>query len=321
MSRAVPVPVQLGCCPDAPRCVLCAPSAEPPAPETVAALCESYERDRVRDGDDVFVAFYGGPPPADALIEPIGDRPFRVRVRPDLLTRADAARLVARGCRGIELDALTFDDGVLKAAGRRYTGARLREMVGGLRAHGVDVGLVLAPGLPGSTHDDALRDAAAAAEVADTVRLHPVLVLARSRLEERHRAGFYRPMPLGAAVTVCRAMMDVLEARGVRVIRVGLQPGPDGYGRAVAGPLHPSLRELVESRRSLDRLRGLLDGLPPGAHIEIRCAPPDETRTRGPCNQHVRTLRAEFALQELRVVPDPALRRGEWQVQVLRETG
>jgi len=280
----------------------------------VEALIHHYRTERAKPEDDVMVGFYGGPVPDDALLEACGDVPFAVRVRPDLLSRDDADRLVAAGAVAIEVDALSLDDEVLKQAGRRYQAALVEQILEGLRALGVRVGIVLAPGLPGSSYDTCVRDAERAAPLIHTARLHPVLVLEHSELQGRHIDGLYTPLLLGEAVTVCRAMMDVLEDAGVEVIRVGLQPGPDGLGRALAGPVHPSLRELVEARRVRDRLIALLDGTPPRSHIVIRCAPRDVGRTRGPFNQHIRDLRALFDLEDVDVRPDPDLPRGQWAV-------
>jgi len=300
----------------------------------VEALVHHYRTERAKPGDDVMVGFYGGPPPSDALLAACGDLPIAVRVRPDLLSRddadrlvaagvvaievdaLDADRLVAAGVVAIEVDALALDDHVLKQAGRRHPVALVVQILEGLQALGVRVGIVLAPGLPGSTYDSCLHDAERAAPLIHTARLHPVLVLEHSRLQQRHIDGLYTPLLLGEAVTVCRAMMDLLEAAGVDVIRVGQQPGPDGIGRALAGPLHPSLRELIEARRVRDQLIALLDGTPPRSHIVIRCAPPDVGRTRGPFNQHIRDLRALFDLEDVDVCPDANLLRGHWAIDL-----
>lgn len=261
------------------------------------------------------MGFYGGAPPSDGLLAASDGLPFVARVRPDLLTRAEAARLHQAGAVGIELDALTLQGAALKACGRRYRASMVREQLQGLRALGLRVGFVLAPGLPGTDHHDALADAEAIAEHVDFVRIHPVLVLRGARLREAHMDGTYRPLTLGEAITTCRALLDVLEDRGVDVIRVGQSPGPDGLGRAVAGPAHTSLRQLVDARRVLALLRTRLYGVPAGASVRIRCHPADETHTRGPYNQHIRTLRAAHGLSEVRVSPDPALARGEFVVQ------
>jgi hypothetical protein len=282
----------------------------------VEALVHHYQTERAKPGDDVMVGFFGGPVPDDALLAACGDLPFAVRVRPDLLSRGDADRLVAAGALAIEVDALTLDDHVLRQAGRRYPAALVEQILEGLQPLGVRVGIVLAPGLPGSTYDSCLHDARHSAPLIHTARLHPVLVLEHSRLQQRHIDGLYTPLLLGEAVTVCRGMMDLLEDAGVEVIRVGLQPGPDGVGRALAGPVHPSLRELVEARRVREQLIALLDGTPPRSHIVIRCAPQDVGRTRGPFNQHIRDLRALFDLEDLDIHPDPDLLRGHWAVDL-----
>lgn len=314
MNPRVVVPITLGCCPDSPRCLLCPP---PPrvGPDLVRALVQHY---RDQHGPDVAldVRFFGGAPPGDDLLAAAAPHPIVARVRPDLLSRADARRLYDHGTTGIELDLLTRHGPALAAIGRHHRAPLVDEMVRGLRELGMEVGGVLTPGLPGSSHATSLEDAQWAATHLSFVRIHPVLVLARSGLRALHEAGRYEPMDLGQAVTVCRDMLDILEPAGVDVIRVGLQPGPDGFGRAVAGPRHTSLRELVEARRALDRLKALLVDVRPGASVIVRCAPPDETRVRGMYNGNVRTLRAAFELQALTITPDPTLPRGDLRVDV-----
>ena len=124
---------------------------------------------------------------------------------------ADVARLKAAGALGIELDVLTFDDGVLRNIGRHYRARLIHEQLEGIRALGLEVGVVLAVGLPGTHHQRAVEDARIAAACVDFARLHPVLVFDGARLRDAHMDGLYRPLQLGEAVTTCRAMLDVLE--------------------------------------------------------------------------------------------------------------
>lgn len=309
MNAAI-VPVQLGCCPGPKRCRLCPPAPPEPTPDLVQALVDAVREER--PGQELRVRFFGGSPPGDALIEAVGDLPFDVRVRPDLLDRATARRLADAGVVGVELDALSFHTPALRGVGRNYPGARVVTILEGLRELGLVTGIVLAVGLPGQDHERSLADAHLAVGRVDNVRLHPVLVLKHSDLWRAHLDGLYEPLTLGQAVTTLRAMLDVLEPAGVEVIRVGQQPGPDGIGRWMAGPRHPSLRELVEARRTLDRLRARVRDAPPTGVLVIRCASADETRTRGPLNDNVRTLRAEFGLEEVVIRADPTLERGQF---------
>ena len=245
------VPVHLGCCPDLPTpCLLCGPEPGPPSLEILRADIAS------RGG--THVGFFGGPPPPAELVSAAG-LPFVARVRPDRLTRAVLERLADSGATGIEIDALTFVDTALRACGRHYRRRLLEQQMDGIRAAGLRVGVVLAPGLPGTTHDDAIEDARRLVGCADVARIHPVLVIRGSRLARAHLEGRYRPLELHQAITTCRAMLEVLEDGGVEVARIGLQARHDGYGRAIAGPRHPSLRQLVEARRAPPPLRAAGD--------------------------------------------------------------
>jgi len=312
-SMAV-VPIPLGCCPDRPRCHLCPPPPPPPDATLVRQLVEHYAASRRSPEQRLGVAFFGGGLPDPPWLEAAGDLPKAVRVRPDLLTRADAAMLPGLGVVSIELDVLTLHGGALREIGRRYGPQLVLEQLAELPRFGLARGAVLAPGLPRTSHADALEDAERLAPRLDFVRLHPVLVLAESRLREAQMDGQYRPLTLGEAVTTCLAMVEVFERSGVTVTRVGANPGPDGLGRAVGGPRHPSLRQLVDARRTLERLHRELRETPFGDAIVIRCHPADETHTRGPHNDHIRSLRAAHRLVSVTVTPDPALRRGEFAI-------
>lgn len=308
------VPINLGCCTHDPRCLLCPPPPPPPGPELVEALIHHYRTERASPDAPLQVGFYGGAPPTPELLEACGGLPFVARIRPDLLSRRDVATLVAQGAIGIELDVLTFRDEALRSAGRRHRRRLALEQIDGLRSAGLAVGVVLAIGLPSTSHSSSVDDALLVRDRIDSVRLHPVLVLAGARLREAHMNKRYEPLSLGSAITTCQAMLELLEPAGVQIIRVGQNPAPDGLGRAVAGPYHPSLRQLVDARRVLEMLHRHLRGVHSGARIAIRCHPADETQTRGPYNQHIRTLRAAHDLEEVRVEVDPDLSRGELAV-------
>ena len=185
MTAVAVAPVVLGCCPVAPRCLLCAPPRPAPDPGAVAALVERH-----RQAEPPFrVGFYGGPAPSDALLDAIDGVPFVARVRPDLLTRAELDRLAARGAIGIELDALTFGDAALVAVRRHHRAKVVLEQIEGIRDRGLRVGVVLAPGLPGTSHATAVDDAHIAAARVQFVRIHPVLVLDGSGLHRAHLEG------------------------------------------------------------------------------------------------------------------------------------
>lgn len=294
--------------------MLCNPAPPWPAPELVAALVSNYA-ERHNHPDDLVACFFGGEPPDEARVSALDGLPFQARVRPDALSRAQAKWLIDQGCTRIEVDVLTLDNAALRAVGRKYGSGLVLQMVEELLGWGVEVSVVLAPGLPGMSYDASLRDAQSFSGRVPLARLHPVLVLEQSGLREFHAEGRYQALSVGDAVTVCRAMMDVLEAGGTEIIRVGQQPSHDGLGRAIAGPRHTSLRELVEARRALDAIQEQLRSLQEVEQAVIRCNPADVGRARGPMNQHIRTLRAENRLASVDVEPDPGIPRGHYLVE------
>lgn len=329
-DRPAVVPVNLGCCPGPERCRWCPPPPPVPSPDTVAALVDHVRTERAKPGQPLVVHFFGGAPPPTELLAIAGATPVSARVRPDLLSRAKAAELRDAGVHHLELDAWTLHDPALRAMGRAYRARVVREQIEGLSAMGFELGVVLMPGLPETDHARAVADAREVAGLGETpavqtARIHPLQVLAGSALREDHAAGRYRPLELGEAVTTSRAMVEVLDEAGVRVLRVGLQAGPDGFGRAIAGPRHPAFRQLVDARRTLAHLRDRVGDAvaevasPARPDVTVRCAPADETVTRGPYNQHIRTLRAELDLASLTVAADPELPRGTWSVDVVAQ--
>ena len=300
------LPLHLGCCPPPRRCALCSERAVVESLDVCRALLELH------DGP---VHTFGGPPPSPALVRAIGDRPLRIRVRPDLLDQKRARALVDAGVSRIELDALSLNDRVLGWSRRPYRGALVSEMATTLRSWGVEVGLVQGIGLPGGSAELSIQDAHAMAPLCDTIRLHPVLVIAGSDLEQRAEEHLYRPLDVDQAVDRCLSVLPVYESHDVTVLRVGMQAGPDGLGPVVGGPVHPSLRELVESQRTLERLHAAMGTLPRGSSVVVHCAPEDLSRTKGPANRNVRVLREQYGLSSIEVCADPALERGHNRVR------
>lgn len=310
--KRVLVPVDLGGSPT--RCEVAPPPQPPPTPEVVAALVAHYAAERTPPDASLEVSFFGGGVPSDALLEAAGPWPIRLSCSPADLSQQDADRLLSRGVRLIELEALTLAESPLRQLKRGYTAARVLSMRQGLLRKGVAVALTLMPGLPGTDHASALDDVERAlnpdAGPLEHVRLYPALALEGAGLARWVEEGRWRPMRLGEAVTTLVALMDRLDRAGVPVARVGLQPGQDLRARVVAGPHHPNLRGLVETRRYRRRLAQALEGAEPGEEVILAVNPKDLSVARGTANQNVRALRAALSLDQLSVVADPSVPRG-----------
>lgn len=315
MSRVI-VPVDLGG--SATPCRVSPPRRPSPDPDTIRALIGHYERERLKEGDHVEVSFFHGGLPTPEQLAAAAPHPVRVSCSPADLSRADAVRLIEGGVQLIELEVLTFDDRVLRDLHRGYTAGQVDQMRAGLAAAGLGVGVVLMPGLPGSSHGSALDDAARClgsdrAPAATHVRLYPALALQGSGLAAELENGRWRPMRLGEAVTTLTAVMDILEP-AVPVARVGLQLGQDLPARLVAGPSHPNLRQLVEARRFRRRFAEALAGVAPGCRVALRVNPKDLSLAMGISRQNLRDARLDLGLESLDLQADERVARGRVEV-------
>lgn len=259
------------------------------------------------------VGFFHGGTPADELLVACEELPIRVACSPADLSRAEAERLWAGGARTIELSIGSLDERVLRTCQIGIRAAVALVMLDELKAMGFTTGVVLSPGLPDSSHQSATAGARLLGESAlvDFVRIEPALALEGARLAELALSGRWEPMSLSEAVTTTLQMVEILEDAGVQIARLGLQPGQDIPVRAVAGPAHPNLRQLVEVRRFYVRMAHELELVPRGSSVELQVNPRDLSWAKGTANANVRALRAERALAALRICPDESIARGD----------
>jgi len=173
---------------------------------------------------------------------------IRLSTRPDYINEEILARLKKYRVSTIELGAQSLDNIVLQAARRGHTMQQVEEAADLIRAAGFDLGLQMMIGLPGDTLEKAMATAQKIIDLgASNTRIYPTLVIKETVLYRWYQQGKYKPLPLEEAVAWSKQLLLKFEKAGVRVIRLGLHPSEgllDG-SEWVAGPFHPSFRELV----------------------------------------------------------------------------
>ncbi len=248
-----------------------------------------------RSGARVQVAFYGGSFTCLAkdeqrrllaVVRPYLDNGrvhgVRLSTRPDCLDDEICQLLRVHGVETVELGVQSLNDRVLQDSGRGHDADQSRRAIRLLQQHGFEVGVQLLVGLPGETRASFLRGIEEVALLRPSLaRLYPLLVLEGSGLAERHRRGLYRPLTLAEAVVLCATAHRRLAAAGVRVVRLGLQPGPALAASYIAGPFHPAFGELVHGRLLLVELRRRLARLPPNRHLYVHISHRDHGRVAG----------------------------------------
>lgn len=254
--------------------------------------------------DGVQVAFYGGSftglpfSRQQELLD--GVAPFlqkglvqsiRLSTRPDYIDATTVTFLQDHGVATVELGVQSLDDAVLEASDRGHSAADTREAVHLLREGKMEVGLQLMLGLPGQSSYSLIQTAREAVALRpDFVRIYPALVLQESGLHVLYNRGDYRPLSLGKAVVQAAWMKKYFDAHLVKVIRMGLQPGPELEESLVAGPYHPAFGELVSSRIMLQQTRKVLQGEESGLRLELSISDRDVSVFRGLHSGNIRRL-------------------------------
>jgi histone acetyltransferase (RNA polymerase elongator complex component) len=173
---------------------------------------------------------------------------IRLSTRPDYINDEVLELLKRYRVNTIELGAQSLDDQVLKLSKRGHTAGDVARASRQIRKAGFRLGLQMMLGLPGDTMQKAKLTAQGIADLgALETRIYPTLVIKGTKLEKMYRDGSYEPLSLDEAVRWAKEAMKIFEDAGIIVLRTGLHPseGMLHGDDLVAGPFHPSFKELV----------------------------------------------------------------------------
>lgn len=185
---------------------------------------------------------------------------MRVSTRPDLITIEILEELKYFGVKTIELGVQSFDEEVLKFSKRGHTVEHVFDAVELIHKMGFTLGIQTLIGLPLSSEEKEIVTAKMTIKCNPKyVRIYPLIVFPETELQILYQNKEYTPLSLENAVEICAKLMDLYDEHQVIVIRMGLQ-SQDGFGEnIIAGPYHPAFRQLVESKRYLDKFINLIE--------------------------------------------------------------
>jgi histone acetyltransferase (RNA polymerase elongator complex component) len=289
-----------------------------------AEIAECLQRPRRASRQGVQVAFYGGSFTGLSetrqrellgAVQPFLENgevdQIRLSTRPDYIDSDIAAFLKSHGVGIVELGVQSMDDAVLAASGRGHTAADSERAIKCLQDGGLEVGVQLMVGLPGDRPGLIFKGVERLASLRpDLARIYPAVVLKGSALEDEYRSGGYRPLCLPKAVAISGRVKEILEAYGVRVVRIGLQETDGLQADIVAGPYHPAFGEMVLARNLYRQVRTALAGLKGPGRRELRVAATDQSVLRGPGNVNLKRLADKGLLDDVELVFEANRRRG-----------
>jgi histone acetyltransferase (RNA polymerase elongator complex component) len=185
---------------------------------------------------------------------------IRVSTRPDYISVESLDLLKAFGVTTIELGAQSLDEEVLLKSKRGHTVEDVEKAASLIHAYGFSLGLQMMTGLPGDTLEKTLMTARRIVALgADNTRIYPALVVRETELEALYLAGLYQPLSIEEAVDRVKQIIPIFEEADITILRIGLHPseGLLNGDDLVAGPFHPSFRELAETALWGDLFRHL----------------------------------------------------------------
>lgn len=227
-------------------------------------------------GREKQIAFYGGSFTGLPLIYrkqlmeyilPCLDRDSSIRIstHPLMIDEDILAWAKDNKIRTIELGVQDFADDVLAKSGRGYSGAQAIEACELIKAKGMELGVQLMPGLPGSSNQSIGLNMQRLREIRPKyLRIYPLIVIAGTPLEEFYRTGEYKALSLDQAIGICVDYLDLAEQLGITVIKIGL-PSNLAVDKVISGPYHPAFGEFVMAERLIRRI--VLDFVPDSAII------------------------------------------------------
>lgn len=234
---------------------------------------------------------------------------IRFSTRPDALPKHVRDLLSRYPIRTVELGAQSLSNEVLQRSRRGYGAGDVVEAVRRVREMGWKLGLQLMSGLPGDSRDrflDSVRDAVRLAP--DFVRIYPTLVLRDTRLAHWQSSGSYAPLSLEEAVEWSAAALELFQAGGIPVIRMGLHPDPELLkpGVILGGPFHPAFGYLVKVRwwrDRVDRWCAERDGVHHGRHVTLKVAREVVSELLGPARENLAHWRIRWGWAHVLVEP------------------
>lgn len=175
---------------------------------------------------------------------------IRLSTRPDYINNSILDILKKYEVDVIELGIQSLDNEILNANERGHSKEDSIMASKLIKDYGFKLGHQIMPGLYKDSSDKAIKTGLESIKMnPDMVRIYPTLVIKDTKLEKLYKEGLYKPLSLDEAIEISSRLYMIYSYKKIPVIRIGLQPTENINEKkdVVAGPFHPSIRQLVET--------------------------------------------------------------------------
>jgi histone acetyltransferase (RNA polymerase elongator complex component) len=315
------------------RCVFCDQSLITGVRSTrpqkdVCDQIEAFLKFKTARRNRIQIAFFGGNflgMPADKINRLLAEaaeyvksgrvNSIRFSTRPDTIDRRRLDLIKNFPVSTIELGVQSMDERVLSATKRGHSALETEKAIERLKELKYEIGVQLMVGLPGDTPERSIASAQRVASLKpDFIRIYPTVVLAGSPLADWYRKGDYVPLSMESAVSQTKKLYLLFKNENIRVIRMGLQASVDleNGSTILAGPYHPAFGHLVYSEVFLDMAIAEMESSNSTRQtIRLHVHPRSVSKMSGLKNRNIETLRRNFNLQSVEILPDESLKEDQ----------
>lgn len=192
------------------------------------------------------------------LVEQYALKGIRISTRPDCISEEILSLLKEYKVTAIELGAQSMNDKVLKLNNRGHGSFDIINASKLIKDNSFELGLQMMTGLYGSDSEMDLETAKSLIELKPvTMRVYPTIVFKDTELCDLFIAGKYKPAKLEETIILCSKIIKLCDENNIKLIRLGLHSS-DEVANSVAGPMHPAIMELCQSRIFYNELSGKL---------------------------------------------------------------
>jgi len=233
-----------------------------PKPNEIGKIIESY-LETIPNNREINIAFFGGSftgIPQNEMIAYLKEafiyvksgqvHGIRISTKPDYISEEILDILEKYGVTAIELGAQSTNDKVLVKSGRGHKFDAIENAAQLIRKRNFELGLQMMLGLPHDSLDLSIQTARDIVRLkANSTRIYPTIVVEGTVLERMYKKGQYKVLSLDEAVNWSKEVLKIFIKANIKVLRVGLHPSDElELGKSlVAGPIHPSFKEMVLS--------------------------------------------------------------------------
>ena len=171
---------------------------------------------------------------------------IRISTRPDCINYEILNFLRNNKVKTIEIGAECFDDNILEILKRGHSVEDILNASKIIKENNFELSIQLMIGLPEENEDVLNKNLQFLKKIKpDFLRIFPLIVLKNTEIEKMFREKRFTPITLEKAVEILKRFFDLCKENRIKIIQTGLHYSEHLLKNYVAGPLHPSLKDIV----------------------------------------------------------------------------